>query len=238
MIGYPKKNKYKKINHEVRDTLKSLTKTVNQCKTNHCFASPWIINALEQQNVKSNFLTINTEECAKIAYFQHAYITKWIHKNIKELFSHHVDKESIFIEDSEMEDSEIFEEHLNLSISFLHDINNTHFINPLGIISGVFLLTNLLQKVGQCTFEDFHKFIVGCLILSSKMYEDDYVTTKGFFKGLRLSKWGLDLETVIFFEVEVWKMLEYNIYVNEEEVERFFIKTKYDQKNSNKNSLS
>eukprot|EP01080_Neovahlkampfia_damariscottae_P007338 gene7338-11657_t len=199
---------------------------------------PWITNSLNKNKVKTQFFTVTENETAKIAYFQNSFLSKWITQFIKRSFNNYIDRESLIIEDSQLEEEDLFVEHMDHSVSFVMDVYNTHFLNPLAVITAMYLFDKLLRKEKEVSFVDFHKYVLGCLILASKMYEDDYVTTKGFHDGLQLNKWNIDFETVKSMEVETWSLLDCNIYANEKQVEDFFVNIKYHQKEVKINAIS
>jgi hypothetical protein len=86
------------------------------------------------------------------------------------------------------------------------------------------LLQKLLKKENEkISTEMFLRFLLGCLILTSKMYEDDYIRTIDYLEGLELSIFGIDVKDLKEMEIEVWELLDYNVCVDEKEVESFLL---------------
>jgi hypothetical protein len=99
-----------------------------------------------------------------------------------------------------------------------------NFIHPIAFITGIFLLQKLLKKENEkISTEMFLRFLLGSLILASKMYEDDYIRTVDYLEGLELNIFGIEVKDLKEMEIEVWELLEYNVCVNEKEVESYLL---------------
>jgi hypothetical protein len=155
-----------------------------------------------------------TEETS-IAYIQYNIVTQWINEVVSDIHRHY----SIKIEKSK----EKQEHQLRIFRRLATKIFSTGLIDPMTTLTGIYLFNKVLNISEKLTFGEFKLFYVTCILLSYKMYEDQNNNSSDCYDLLSLESQDIDYDEFIKTERRVLELLEWNVFVKYEEVEKFIL---------------
>jgi hypothetical protein len=155
-----------------------------------------------------------TEETS-IAYVQYNIVTQWINEVVSDIHR---------VYSTRTERTKEKQEHqLRIFRRLATKIFSTGLIDPMTTVTGIFLFNKVLNVTENLSFGEFKLFYVTCILLSYKMYEDQNHNSSECYDLLNLESQDIDYDEFIKTERRVLQLLEYNVFVKYEEVEKFIL---------------